>query len=265
MLTALLTGCVSTEAPPDARRPAATGDPSGAPSTAPGVDGEADPERVFTATELKAALLPAAALGRHAKVTGTYLGLFGRYGGGDWSQCEPGDDLRVEMRGFEGASAQQTVRLARAAETGRSVTVQLVSMPAGRTERYLEIRRRLHEACPEVTVDTEAAPVQEHHEARELAALGDEALLEISRQTGSDEYDGTPSYAVDVRVGGVLAIVTSGGDKETGISLAARTAQRIRAELYAAGGTSDRALATRSTFLPFGGPTERVSSPARRS
>ncbi|NUP40946.1 MAG: hypothetical protein HOY76_29005, partial [Streptomyces sp.] len=239
MLTVFLTGCGGTDASPDPGRPAATGGRSGALSTAPGVDGEVDPEQVFTETELKAALLPDGALGRHAKVTGTYLGLFGRYGGGDWTQCEPGEELRVEMTGFEGASAQQTVHLARAAENGRNITVQLVSMPAGRTERYLEIRRRLHEACPDVTVDTEAAPVQEHQEAREVAALGDEALLEISRQTGGDEYDGSPTYAVDVRVGGVLAIVTSGGDKKTGISLAARTAQRIRTELYAAGGTSD--------------------------
>ncbi|BBC35347.1 uncharacterized protein SGFS_066410 [Streptomyces graminofaciens] len=238
MLTALLTGCGGTESPPDSGRPATSGDPSGAPSTAPGVDGEADPEQVFTETELKAALPPAGAFGRHAKVTGTDLGLFGRYGGGDWTQCEPGNDLRVEMRGFEGASAQQTVRLARAPENGRIVTVQLVSMPAERAERYLEIRRRLHEACPDVTVDTEAAPVREHREAQEITALGDEALLESSRQTGGDEPDGTLSYAVDVRVGGVLAIVSSGGDKETGISLAARTAQRIRAELYAADRTS---------------------------
>lgn len=224
---ALLAGCADTESPSVAPRPA---------TTAPGVDGEADPERVFTETELKAALPPAGALGRHAKVIGTDLGLFGRYGGGDWAQCQAGNDLRVELRGFKGASAQQTVHRARAAENDRIVTVQLVSMPAGRAERYLKVRRGLHTSCPDVTVDTEAAPVREHREARDVAALGDEALLEISRRTGGDEYDGTPSYAIDVRVGGVLAIVTSGGDKETGISLAARTAQRVRTALYAAPG-----------------------------
>ncbi|MGP3999230.1 hypothetical protein [Streptomyces sp. 8N706] len=237
VLTALLTGCGSTEAPPGPGRPATSGNPSGAPSTAPGVDGEADPDRVFTEADLKAALLPAEAFGRRARVTGTDLGLFGRYGGGDWSQCEPADDLREELRGFAGAGAQQTVRLAPAAEHGPIVTVQLVSMAAERTERYLEVRRRLHETCADVTVDTEAAPVLEHHEARDIAGLGDEALLEISRLTGGDEYDGTPSYAVDVRVGGVLAIVRVGGDKvdkDTGLSLATRTAQRIRTELYGA-------------------------------
>lgn len=176
-------------------------------------------------------------MGRHAKVVGTDLGNFG-WGGGDWSQCEAGYDLSMETSRFRGAKVQQTVHRARAAENDRIVTVQLVSMPAGDSERYLEIQHRLHEVCPEVTVDTEAAPVQEHREAQGVTALGDEALLEIVRQTGGDEYDGTPSYTVDVRVGGVLVIVMGGGNKETCISFAARTAQWIRAELYAAGGTS---------------------------
>ncbi|MFE0374849.1 hypothetical protein ACFW1M_04525 [Streptomyces inhibens] len=237
VLTSLLSGCGSTQAAADPERPAASGAPSGAPSTAPGVDGKADPDRVFTEADLEAALLPAGAFGGRAKVAGTDLGGFGRYGGGDWTGCEPGGDLREELTGFEGASAQQTVSLAPAAGHGRrTVTVQLVSMPARRSERYLEVRRLLHETCPEVDVDTEAAPVQEHHVAREITALGDQALCEISRTTGGDEYDGAPSYAVDVRVGGVLALVTAGGDKTTGVSLAARAAQRIRAELYGADG-----------------------------
>ncbi|MGP3952299.1 hypothetical protein [Streptomyces sp. 7N604] len=208
--------------------------PPAGPSTAPGVDGTAAPDRVFTEAELKAALLPAGAFGTRARVTGTDLGVFGRYGGGDWSQCRAGDDLREELAGFEGASAQQTVRLAPGAEAGRIVTVRLVSMPAGRTERYLEIRRRLHETCPDVAVDTEAAPVREHHEAREIPDLGDEALLEISRVTGGDEYDGSPAYAVGVRVGGVVAIVSAARDRGTCVSLAARAAGRVRSELYRA-------------------------------
>ncbi|WP_063734893.1 hypothetical protein [Streptomyces sp. RTd22] len=233
MLTVLLTGCANTEGPSDARRPAATGDPS----TAPGVDGEADPKRVFTEAELKAALPPAGALGRHAKVVARDLGHFGG-AGGDWSQCAAGYDLRMEVSRFRAASVQQTVHRTRVAENDRIVTVLLASMPAGRSERQLEIQRRLHEICPNVTVDTEAAPVQEHRQVEDVAALGDEALLKSVRQTGGDEYDGTPSYTVDVRVGGVLVIVMGGGDKETCISYAARTAQWIRAELYAAGGTS---------------------------
>ncbi|MET8012557.1 hypothetical protein ABZU86_12465 [Streptomyces sp. NPDC005271] len=237
MLAALLTGCGSTQGPPDPGRPAASGNPS----TAPGVDGEADRDRVFTDADLEAALLPAGAFGGRARVTGTELGLFGRYGGGDWVGCEPGNALRGELTGFEGTSAQQTVRITPAAGGGRTVTVQLVSMPTGRTERYLEVRRLLHQVCPDVAVDTEAAPVLEHHKARELAALGDDALLEISRQTGGDD-DGTPSYAVDVRVGGVLAIVRAGGDKDTAVSLAARAALRIRTELY---GARPRAVTSR--------------------
>lgn len=237
LLTALLAGCGTPQAPSGPERPAASKPPSGSPSTAPGVDGEADPDRAFAEADLKAALLPAAAFGERAKVTDTHVGLFGESGGGDWTQCVPADALVEEKNGFEGASAQQVVHLTPGVEDGPVVTVQLVSMPTGDTERYLEIRRLLHESCPEVTVDTEAAPVQEHHHARDIARLGDEALLEVSRLTGGDEYDGTRSYTVDVRVGGVLAIVESGADKDTGVSVAAQAARRIRAELYGTDGT----------------------------
>ncbi|MFC0600305.1 hypothetical protein [Streptomyces palmae] len=234
----LLTGCGGTQDSPDPGRPAASGHPSDTPVTAPGVDGDSDPGRLFTERELKAALPPAKVLGGQAEVTEVSTGLFGRYGGGDWSQCGPAADLRRELSGFQAASAQQTVRLAGAGEDRPTATVQLVSMPAARAERYLEVRRRLHEVCPQVTVDTEAAPVQEHHEAQEVTALGDEALLEVSRLTGGDEYDGAPSYTVDVRVGGVLAIVSPEGDRQTGISLAARTAAHLRTELYAPDGST---------------------------
>ncbi|MDX2766630.1 hypothetical protein, partial [Streptomyces europaeiscabiei] len=77
-----------------------------------------------------------------------------------------------------------------------------------------------------MTVDTDGAPVQEHHEAREVDALGDEALSEFTRRTGGDEYDGDATHVVHVRVGGVLVVVTSGGDRGTGIALAARAAGR---------------------------------------
>ncbi|MEW2394490.1 hypothetical protein [Streptomyces sp. NPDC046862] len=211
-------------------------DPSGAPSTAPGVDGKADPDRVFTEARLQDALLSAEAFGERAKVTGTDLGTFGPYGHGDWGGCEPAEDLVEEQNGFDGASAMQTVRLGPVTEDAQWITVQLVSMPAARTVRYLEIQRRLRELCPEVTVDTDAAPVQEHHHTREIAALGDEAMVDILRVTGGDEYDGSPSYAVDVRVGGVLAIVNAGGDRDTAVSLAAKATQRIRTELYGTDG-----------------------------
>lgn len=245
LLAVLLGGCGGAEgSAPGVGRSAVTRGPSDgpspSPSTAAGVDGEVDPERVFTESELKAALLPGEAFGRGARVTATDLGLFGRYGGGDWSSCAAGDDLRAEMRGFEGSSAQRTVRLGGASEDGPVVTVRLVSLPGGRAERYLRIRRLLNETCPDVTVDTEAAPVEEHHKARELHALGDEALSESTRRTGGDEYDGDPTYVVHVRVGGVLAVVTSGGDSDTGIRLAGRAAERVRVGLYGAavGGAS---------------------------
>ncbi|KFG01977.1 hypothetical protein IQ62_04565 [Streptomyces scabiei] len=241
LLAVLLGGCGGVQGPsPDVGRSAVARGPSDGPSTAAGVDGEIDPQRGFTEGELKAALLPGEAFGRGARVIATDLGLFGRSGGGDWTSCADGDDLRVEMRGVEGDSAQRTVRLGGASEDGPVVTVQFVSLPGGRAERYLEIRRLLNETCPDVTVDTDAAPVQEHHEAREVDALGDETLSESTRRTGGDKYDGDSTYVVHVRVGGVLVVVTSDGDRDTGIALAARAAERVRAGLYgvAAGGTS---------------------------
>lgn len=230
----LLTGCADSAARSDPQRTAASDGPSAVSSTAPGVDGEADSDRVFTEAELKAALLPAGAFGGRAEVAEVHLGGFGRFGGGDWGQCEAADELREKLAEFQGASAQQVVHLGPEAEPGGIVTVQLVSMPAARAERYLEIRHRLNESCPEVTVDTEAAPAQEHHEAHEVPALGDETLLEISRLTGGDEYDGSPTYTVDVRVGGVLAIVVADDDRDAAVSLAARAAQWVRSDLYRA-------------------------------
>ncbi|MFD8566651.1 hypothetical protein [Streptomyces sp. NPDC059639] len=137
----------------------------------------------------------------------------------------------MEMGNIEGAGALQYM-LSGATGNKEAVTAQLGSMSAARASRYLELRRRLNRDCPEVAVDTEAAPVQEHHEAHRLAGLGDEALLEVLRRTGGDEYDGTPSYRVDVRVGGVLVVVEFFRDRDTAIMLAAQTARRVHSEIY---------------------------------
>ncbi|KAB1985770.1 hypothetical protein [Streptomyces triticiradicis] len=248
-LAALLAGCADPATRPDPQRiadsavhsdpqPTATSDiPSAAPSTAPGVDGKADPDRVFTEADLKAALLPAKAFGERARETGTFLGGFDRgYGRGDWSGCAAARDLREEQFAFRGTSATRSVSLAPGSEDGEHVTVTLVSIPTGRAERYLEIRRQLNKTCPDVTVDTDAAPVQEIHEARGLPALGDEALLEISRRTGSDVGydDAAPSCTVDVRVGGVLVMVdtSTGSDPDDSVSFAANVARRVRSALY---------------------------------
>ncbi|MGW2780111.1 hypothetical protein ACWC3X_02475 [Streptomyces populi] len=248
-LAALLTGCADpatrpdprrtaeVAVHPDQRRTAASDSPSAAPSTAPGVDGEAAPDRVFTEADLKAALLPARAFGERGRVTGTSLGGFDRgYGRGDWSGCAAARDLREEQFAFRGTSAARSVSLAPGSEDGEHVTVTLVSVPTGRAERYLEIRRQLNKTCPDVTVDTDAAPVQEIHKARDLSALGDEALPEISRRTGSDVGydDAAPSCIVDVRVGGVLVVVDTGtgSDPDDSVSFAANVARRVRSALY---------------------------------
>ncbi|GAA3149712.1 hypothetical protein ACFQ0X_15805 [Streptomyces rectiviolaceus] len=231
-LVMLLTGC--GEAGEKAgSKPARTPKPT----TAPGVDGDADPGKVFTDAELKAALLPAKAVGAKAEASEATLGLFNRhFGGGDWGSCAPGKEAREELWRMRGASAEHTVR-PRPGEVDEGdpyVFERLVSMPAARAERYLALRLQLNEVCPAAAVDTEAAPVTEHHEAGKLPGLGDEAVIETTRTTGGDEYDGTAEYEVGMRVGGVLVIVRGGTDKALTISSAARAAQRVRTKLYKA-------------------------------
>ncbi|MEV0318668.1 hypothetical protein ACIBKX_19540 [Streptomyces sp. NPDC050658] len=212
--------------------------PKRAPTAAAGVDGDVDPGKVFTDAELKAALLPARAVGPKAEAIEAGVGRFNQhYGGGDWGACDRGAKARAELFAMRGSSAGHMIRGfpgAVADDGDPFVTQSLVSMPTGRAERYVELRRQLHTACPGVTVDTEAAPVEEHREARELPDLGDEAILETTRTTGGDEYDGTPHYEVEARVGGVLVIVGAGTDKDLTVSSAAKAVQRVRAELYKA-------------------------------
>lgn len=237
VLLMLLTGCggggEKAEAKAEAKDP-----PAREATTAPGVDGDADPRKVFTDAELKAALLPAKAVGPKAKALNATTGLYNQhYGGGDWGACDPGEKANTELFKMRGTSAGHMISPfpgAMADEGDPFVTQSLVSMRAGQAERHVELRRQLHKACPSVTVDTEAAPVAEHHVAEELPDLGDEAILETTRTTGGDEYDGTPHYKAEVRVGGVLVMVDTGTDKDLAISSAAKAAARVRTELYKA-------------------------------
>ncbi|MGW4387289.1 hypothetical protein [Streptomyces sp. NPDC004685] len=205
--------------------------------SASGVDGTADPAKVFTGAELGAVLLPPEAVGKGAKALEIYRGLFDQHsGGGDWSTCAAGRDARGELWRMQGASAERMFRPDPAAtgEDDPFVHERLVSMPAARAGRYLELRRELHEACGRVTVDTDGAPVEEHHEIRQLPDLGDEAVLETTRTTGGDEYDGSAHYEVELRVGGVLVIVGAGTDRDLTLSSAAQAAQRVGKDLYGA-------------------------------
>ncbi|MFG2519375.1 hypothetical protein [Streptomyces sp. NPDC048527] len=215
----------------------ARGDGGSKQPSASGVDGTADPAKVFTDAELGAALLPAGAVAKGAKATETSLGLFDQgYGGGDWSACAAGRDARGELVRMRGPSAERTVRPDPEAvgDDDPFVHERLVSMPAERAGRYLALRRELHKVCGRVTVDTEGAPVQQHHEARPLPDLGDEAVLETTRTTGGDEYDGSAHYEVELRVGGVLVIVGAGTDRALTLSSAAGAAQRVGKDLYEA-------------------------------
>lgn len=205
------------------------------PSTAPGVDGDADPGEVFTDAELKAALLPAQAIGEKARAYDISAGRYNPlHGGGDWTGCDPGRETREQLAGLRGTSAGQTVRpFPGAVEDEHPFVHQtLLSMPAERAGLHIELRRRLNEACPRVTVDTDAAPVEEHHAAERLPGLGDEAILETTRTTGGDEYDAAPRHKVEVRVGGVLVLVDAGTDEDLAITSAAKAAARVRTELH---------------------------------
>lgn len=211
--------------------------PTPKPTTAAGVDGDTDPGRLFTAAELKAALLPAEAIGAKATAGESTVGDFvQRRGGGDWGDCDAGNDERRELARTRGASAGRTVSPFPGAvyEENPHVSERLVSMSSARASRYLELRRKLHDDCPVVTVDTEAAPVEEHHQAWKLSNLGDEAILETHRITGAEEYDDRPYYEIEVRVGGVLVLVGAGPDKDLTLSSAAKAVERVRAELYKA-------------------------------
>ncbi|MFI8877309.1 hypothetical protein [Streptomyces sp. NPDC055243] len=207
--------------------------------SAAGVDGDVDPGRRFTGAELKSALLPAKATGPRAKATDVGTGGFNRgYGGGDWGACDPGDEASAELSGMRGTSAGQTILPfpGAIADEGDPVLSQtLVSMPDARAGRHVELRRQLHKACPSVTVDTDAAPVVEHHAVDDLPDLGDEAILESKRCEGGDDHDAeTRYYKVEVRVGGVLVLVDAGPHKDRAISLATKAAARVRTELYKA-------------------------------
>ncbi|MEV0111860.1 hypothetical protein AB0H77_01210 [Streptomyces sp. NPDC050844] len=226
VLVMLLAGCGDDGGTADAK-----------PTTAAGVDGDADPGKVFTDTELKAALLPAKAIGKKARATEPFLGFFNRHiGGGDWGTCARAAKVRGELRRMKGASAAHTVRPrpGPVSDGDPYVSESLISMPADQASRYLDLRRQLHDRCPLVIVDTEAAPVEEHHQAWKLPDMGDQAVLETLRYTGADEYDGTPHYTIEMRVGGVLVLVDGGTDKELTISSAAKAAARVRTELYKA-------------------------------
>ncbi|MGW0903652.1 hypothetical protein [Streptomyces sp. NPDC002853] len=205
-------------------------------TTAAGVDGDAGPGKVFTDAELMAALLPAKAVGPRAEALDAATGSYDQhYGGGDWGTCESGAKASRELSGMRGASAGQAIRGFPGAMADKGdpfVTQSLVSMPHARAERHVALRRQLIKACPAVTVDTEAAPVEEHHVVEELADLGDEAILETTRHEGGDEYDGTPYYKAEVRVGGVLVLVDAGTDKDLTLSSATKAAARVRTQLY---------------------------------
>lgn len=211
--------------------------PPSRPSTAPGADGKVARDESFDARRLTDALPPATAFGDGAKVIEAGAVDFAEHGGGDWGPCGAGAAPRAEMRGLTGTTVRQTARAGDQGADADPMVLTLVSMPAGKAARYLAVRRRLHASCPVVTVDTDAAPEEEHHLLRRLARLGDEAQVETVWRTGTDTADTTHVPTVLVRVGGVLVLAEGGPDEDRGIALAARSARRVAERLYRPDGT----------------------------
>lgn len=218
-------------------------------SSAPGMDGTADPGRVFADAELKKVLAPPGAFGEGLRSTGATVGDFNGYPGrrgAPWQDCMPeggSEPLKGYVRELETFRAASAGRSAikwgipddeREPETVPEISVNqsLLSMPAEDAKRYLGLQHDLYSHCKTVLHDMEAGVAYEHHEVAKLNGLGDEALLESSSITGGDEYDTPLRYTVEARVGGVILRVGTDGDKDKVLAWAAMLARDIGKDLY---------------------------------
>ncbi|MGH4035424.1 hypothetical protein ACQB60_41705 [Actinomycetota bacterium Odt1-20B] len=223
---------------------------SDGPPSAEGVDGRAGAAQTFGDGQLEGALLADDAFAERARPTDIAVGLFGKsLGRGDWGSCARGKDANGELYDMRGASAQQVLvfdggageggagadeadggadetgggadeagggagELGSASEQAAAsrppVSRRLVSLSPADAGRYLQLQSKPRYLCPDVTEDTEAAPITRHHSVGQLPRIGDEATLETSRVLGGDEHDGTPTHTAEVRVGGVLVTVSAG-------------------------------------------------------
>ncbi|MFF2850756.1 hypothetical protein ACFVT5_31160 [Streptomyces sp. NPDC058001] len=223
--------------------------PGAAAGTAPGADASADPERVFTDTELAGALVPRAEFARGLKAydDGPREGWFDAnpaYRPGVWSECaqqHPGPRItayREELPEYRGSSARDAaVAWARPEDAGEPgaapdalVIQRLISMPVRDAGRYLRLQYDLYAYCAAYDADSNGAATPVRHEVRRLGGLGDEAILVREETLGTD---GTgPRYTVWARVGTVLLGVGEATGEEKAKRWAALVARRVAQRLY---------------------------------
>ncbi len=161
---------------PDIVRPAG-------PAAAPGRDTVAHPQRVFTGSALKKALLPDSAFGRRLERGDEYTTAFEsthEQRRGRWQDCLRGDEDPAWLgpatyRGTE--TAAHTLRVA--GDEGEAVAVQrLVSLPVASARDHLRVEQDIMRHCPSFSSGMEAGTAREDYSVEPLEGLGDEAFLE---------------------------------------------------------------------------------------
>ncbi|MFD8381635.1 hypothetical protein ACFV2X_24375 [Streptomyces sp. NPDC059679] len=228
-------------------RPGAEAKPATSAPRVPGVDASADPNRLFTETQLAKALLDGDELPGGGREVWSARGTFNQVarvpdGGGLWADCPAAvtGDI-AELWAFRAPSVVRHLipddRKAAAGGGGIRPEV-LLSMTRERADRYLDLRRALYKSCPRTAVDAEAGPPHTYRYTAEDVELGDDAFVETSQSKDADAEqenvaDKGPSYQVYVRLGGV--IVTSGDwkDRDAALAAAAKAAEKVRTQLYA--------------------------------
>ncbi|MFI1337246.1 hypothetical protein ACH4U7_45480 [Streptomyces sp. NPDC020845] len=228
-------------------RPGAEAKPPTSAPRVPGVDASADPNRLFTETQLEKALLDGDELPGGGREVWSARGTFNQVArvpdGGDlWADCPAAvtGDI-AELWAFRAPSVVRHLipddRKAAAGGGGIRPEV-LLSMTRERADRYLDLTRALYKSCPRTAVDAEAGPPHTYRYTADDVELGDDAFVETSQSKDADAEqenvaDQGPSYRVYVRLGGV--IVTSGDwkDRAAALAAAAKAAEKVRTQLYA--------------------------------
>ncbi|MFC8130669.1 hypothetical protein [Streptomyces sp. NPDC057302] len=211
------------------------------PVTAPGRDTVAQPQRVFTETELEKTLLPDSTFGRRLKRGDEFTTPFESTHDQrreHWRYCLRGDE---DPAWLGPATHRGTVSVAHTLRVigneGEAVAVQqLVSLPVASARDHLRVEQDIMRHCPSFTSDMEAGTAGEDYSVEPLEGLGDEAFLEIHET----EYEGSvrTEYTAHVRVGGVLVSVAGVGgiaDRDDTVRWTAHLARGVGSTLYGAG------------------------------
>ncbi|MWA15695.1 hypothetical protein [Streptomyces sp. BA2] len=215
--------------------------PPTGPATASGRDAVAGPQRVFTGEELKKAILPDSAFGRHLTGGDGFAMAFEstpEQRKGRWQYCILGDENPAWLgtatyRGTEAAAHTQRV----IGNEGEAVAVQwLASLPVASARDYMRLEQDIRRHCRSFSSDMEAGTAGEEYSVEPLEGLGDEAYLEIHEI--SYEGDVRTEYTAHVRIGGVLVAVTGVAgmaDRDDTVRWTAHLAREVGSTLYGTG------------------------------